>query len=524
MRMLRVPVPEDDMAIYERIDDQHGHRRIGLKSPMTLEPIGEMECATREEVQAAVDRARAAQPAWAAKSFDERAAYIHRMADLLMEKQDLIMDTVIRETGKPRAEALSMEVYAAVDSCVFYAKRAKKFLARERRRLHGVMGVLKKAYIVYKPRGVVAVITPWNGPFVLGLNPTVQALMAGNAVIVKPSEVTPYSGALVAELFEQIGLPAGLVQVVLGDGETGADLIAAGQDKVSFTGSVATGRKIAVACGERLIPYTLELGGKDAMIVCRDADVERAAKGALIGSCMNTGQYCCGTERIYVVEDVYEPFVRTVVEEVRMLRQSDDVDQADVGATFWDRQLGIIEGHVDDAVARGATVLAGGRRNPDLRGLYFEPTVLTDVTQDMAIMQDETFGPVICIMKVKDEEEALRLANDSRYGLNGNVWTRDTARGMALATRVETGAASVNDMAMSYGVNEVPFGGVKESGVGAVNGPEGLRGYCHPMVLIVDRLGRGPVSRYPYTEKSVSDLRQAMKFFWGSSLMRRLFG
>lgn len=512
------------MAIYEPIESPNQTRRYALRSPVTLEPIGELQCASTEEVQATVARARAAQPAWAAKSFEERAEHMHRMADLVIAEQDRIVETVLRETGKPRAEALSMEVYASVDALVFYAKRAAKFLATEKRRLHGVLGLMKKARVVYKPRGVVAVITPWNGPFVLSLNPTVQALMAGNAVVIKPSEVTPYSGALVADLFREAGLSDGLVQTVLGDGRTGGDLIAAGPDKVSFTGSVATGRKIAVACGERLIPYTLELGGKDAMIVCRDADLDAAARGAVIGSCMNTGQYCCGTERIYAVEDVYDEFVAKVVDEVRKLRQSDDVDEADVGATFWDRQLTIIEEHVADAVASGARVEAGGGRNPDLKGLYFQPTVLTGVTQDMKVMRDETFGPIVSIMKVKDEDEAIRLANDSPYGLNGNVWTRDAARGTSLASRIETGAASVNDMALSYGVNEVPFGGVKDSGIGMVNGPEGIRGYCHAMPIIVHRFGSGPVSFYPYTAKTVSDMQQAMKLFWGSRLMRRLFG
>ena len=512
------------MAIYEPTDPRNGHRMYRLRSPVTLEPIGELACATAADVQAAMARARTAQPAWGARSVAERAEYMHRLADLLIAKRDRIIDTVIRETGKPRAEALIMEVYSSVDPCVFYAQRAAKFLKPERRRLHGVVGLLKKAVVVYKPRGVVAVITPWNGPFVLSMNPCVQALLAGNAVILKPSEVTPASGALVGDFLHEAGIPADVIQVVQGDGQTGADLIAAGPDKVSFTGSVATGRKIAVACGERLIPHTLELGGKDAMIVCRDADIDRAAKGALIGSCMNTGQYCCGTERIYVVADVYAPFVQKVVAAAKQLRQSDDVDACDVGATFWDRQLAIIEDHVNDAVAKGAHVEVGGRRNPALKGLYFEPTVLTEVTHDMKIMRDETFGPIVAIMKVKDEDEAVRLANDSPYGLNGNVWTQDAAKGLRLAARIETGAASVNDMAMSYAVNEVPFGGVKESGVGVVNGPEGLRGYCHAMPIIAQRFGKGPASSYPYTAKTIRQVTQAMKLFWGSRFMRRLFG
>lgn len=512
------------MAIYEPIENQNGRRAYRLRSPVDLEPIGELPCATREEVQEAVARAREAQAAWAQTTFDERAELMYRMVDVVIAQKDRIIDTVIRETGKPRSEAFSMEVYASCDSLVFYAKRAKKFLRREKRRLHGVMNFLKKAYVVYKPRGVVAVITPWNGPFVLSINPTVQAVMAGNAVVIKPSEVTPYSGALVAELFREAGAPEGLVQTVLGDGLTGADLIAAGPDKVSFTGSVATGRKIAMACGEKLIPHTLELGGKDAMVVCRDADLESAAKGALIGSCMNTGQYCCGTERIYVVEDVYDDFVAKVVAGAKELRQSSDVDDTDVGATFWDRQMKIIEDHVDEAIKQGAKVEVGGGRNPDLEGLYFQPTVLTEVTHDMKVMRDETFGPVVAIMKVANEDEAIRLANDSPYGLNGNVWTRDAARGIELATRIETGAASVNDMALSYGVNEVPFGGVKDSGVGMVNGPEGIRGYCHAMPIIVHRFGSGPVSSYPYSAKSLEDMSKALQFFSGSKLGRKLFG
>lgn len=512
------------MAIYEPIENQNGRRAYRLRSPVDLEPIGELPCATREEVQEAVARARVAQAAWAETTFDERADLLYRVVDLLIAQQDRVMETVIRETGKPRAEAFSMEIYASCDSLVFYAKRAKKFLRRERRRLHGVMNFMKKAYVVYKPRGVVAVITPWNGPFVLSINPTAQAVMAGNAVVIKPSEVTPYSGALVAELFREAGAPEGLVQTVLGDGLTGADLIAAGPDKVSFTGSVATGRKIAMACGEKLIPHTLELGGKDAMVVCRDADLESAAKGALIGSCMNTGQYCCGTERIYVVEDVYEEFLAKVVAGARELRQSADVDATDVGATFWDRQMKIIEDHVDEAIKQGAKVEVGGGRNRDLEGLYFQPTVLTAVTHDMKVMREETFGPVVAIMKVADEDEAIRLANDSPYGLNGNVWTKDAARGIELATRIETGAASVNDMALSYGVNEVPFGGVKDSGVGMVNGPEGIRGYCHAMPIIVHRFGSGPVSSYPYSTKSLEDMSKALQFFSGSKLGRKLFG
>ena len=376
------------------------------------------------------------------------------------------------------------------------------------------MGLAKRLRVVYKPLGVVGLITPWNGPVVLAVNPLVQAVMAGNAVVHKPSEVTPFSARIVERLFREAGFPGDLYQVVQGDGATGAALVEAGVDKVSFTGSVATGRKVGEACGRQLIPCTLELGGKDAMIVCEDADLDRAVQGALLGSCMNTGQYCCGTERIYVVEPIYDEFVRRVVEGAKQLRQADR-GEFDVGATFWDRQLEIIERHVEDARAKGARVRVGGRRNPELRGLYYEPTVVTEVNHEMELMTQETFGPVIAIQKVRDEAEALRLANDSEYGLNGNVWTRDTERGMRIAEQMETGGVCVNDMALTYGVPEAPFGGVKASGVGAVNGREGLRGYCHAQPILADRRGRGSIQGgYPYTRRSEETTRKLIRFLW----------
>jgi len=473
-------------------------------------------------VASAVERARKAQPAWAARPVSERARYLERVQARVLEAQDRIIETVVRETGKTATEAFAMEVFSSCDALGFYAKRAARFLRPEKRRIHGVMGIAKQLRVVYKPLGVVGIIVPWNGPVILALNQAAQALVAGNAVLLKGSEVTPYSTALVGELFREAGLPDGLLQVLMGDGETGAALVEAGVDKVSFTGSVATGRRVAEACGRNLTPVSLELGGKDAMIVCADADLDRAASGALIGSCMNTGHYCCGTERIYVVDAVYDAFVEKVVEGARGLRQSDQ-GESDVGAVFWDRQLEIIESHVKDAVERGARVRVGGARNPDLRGQYFQPTVVTDVTHDMQLMREETFGPVLAIMRVDDEEEALRLANDSRYGLSGNVWTRDKARGFALAERIETGGVCINDMTLTYGVPEAPFGGVKDSGVGQVNGRDGLRGYCHVHPMLVDRFGGKQVQGgYPYTAEGLAGMKKFAKFLWGSRLGRLL--
>jgi succinate-semialdehyde dehydrogenase/glutarate-semialdehyde dehydrogenase len=510
------------MAIYERLPSEGPRRRYQLKSPVTLEPIGELECMDATDVARALERARKAQPAWAALSFDERAQVLQRCLRLVLDRQDRIIETVVRETGKTENEAFAMEVFASCDALCYYAKNAKRFLKPRRERIHGVMGLMKRLRLVYKPLGVVGIIVPWNGPFVLAINQAAQALMAGNAVLLKGSEVTPWSTALVGTFFEEAGLPDGVLQVLMGDGQTGAAVVEAGVDKISFTGSVATGRKVAEACGRQLLPVTLELGGKDAMIVCADADLDRAAAGALIGSCMNTGQYCCGTERIYVVSEVYDAFVEKVVARAKQLRQSDH-GESDIGAIFWDRQLEIIEGHVRDAVARGAVVRSGGKRNPGLRGLYYEPTVLTDVTHEMDVMRHETFGPVVSIMRVADEEEALRLANDSRYGLNGNVWTRDTAKGFRIAERMQTGGVCINDMALTYGVPEAPFGGVKESGVGQVNGALGLRGYCHLHPMIADRFGGKKVQGgYPYTAKELEGMKRFARLLWGTPLGRWL--
>ena len=503
------------MSIYELIESTDSRRRLRLRSPVTLEPTGELLCASREDVVAAIRKAREAQPGWAATPIRERANILRRACEVVVERADDIMDTVVEETGKARSDALTMEVFAVADSLCYYAKHAEKFLKPRKRKIHGVMKFTKELHIAYKPLGVVGLITPWNGPFVLVMNPACQAIVAGNAVVAKGSEVTPNSAALAETIFRDAGLPEGVLQVLRGDGETGAALVEGGVDKVSFTGSVASGRKVAEACARQLIPATLELGGNDAMIVCADADLSRAAQGAWLGSCMNTGHYCCGTERIYVVESVYEEFLRKVLAAGKgLLQGSQHGYNESIGAVFWDRQMDIIERHVEDARAKGASVLLGGRRNPDLPGLYYEPTVITEVNNRMDIMREETFGPVLCIQKVRDEAEALRLANDSDYGLNGNVWTQDKDKGRRLALQIDTGSCSVNDMAVSYGIPAAPFGGRKNSGVGQVNGKKGIRSYCHEMPVVIEKRGGAMPNAYPYTAKTAEGMLKFMQILW----------
>ena len=502
------------MSIYEVIESADS-RRLRLRSPVTLEVTGELACAGREEVAAAIRKARAAQPEWAARPIAERAAVLSRACKLVVQRADEIMDTVVAETGKARTDALTMEVFAVADSLCYYAKNAEKFLKARKRKIHGVMKFAKELRIAYKPLGVIGLITPWNGPFVLVMNQACQAIAAGNAVVAKGSEVTPRSAALAETIFRDAGLPDGILQVLTGDGATGTAIVEGGVDKVSFTGSVATGRKVAEACARQLIPATLELGGNDAMIVCADADLDRAAQGAWLGSCMNTGHYCCGTERIYVVESVYDEFLAKVLAAGKGLLQGarHGFDES-IGAVFWDKQMDIIERHVEDAKAKGAAILMGGRRNPELPGLYYEPTVMTGVDNRMAIMTEETFGPVLCIQKVRDEAEALRLANDSDYGLNGNVWTQDKEKGRRLALQLDTGACSVNDMAVSYGIPAAPFGGRKSSGVGQVNGKKGIRSYCHEMPVVIEKRGGPMPNAYPYSAKTAQGMLKFMHILW----------
>jgi succinate-semialdehyde dehydrogenase/glutarate-semialdehyde dehydrogenase len=511
------------MAIVTPIPTPAGaRRRLSISNPATLERVGEIEVMTADDVREALARARKAQAPWAALEVGERAVFVRRALAILLERMDRVIEIVMRESGKPQSEALTIDVFAVCDAMTYWSKHAPRMLAPEKKRLHGMLRFMKKLEIVYRPLGVVGVISPWNGPVILSLNPTVQALLAGNTVLLKPSEVTPFSGQIVGDIFKAAGLPEDVLTVLTGDGETGAALVAAGVDKISFTGSVATGRRVAVACAERLIPCTLELGGKDPMIVCEDADLDAAAGGAVAGGFLNTGQYCCGTERVYVLESVADLFTEKVVARAKALRQSDG-GEFDVGAMFWPRQLEIVERHVDEARAAGAEVLVGGRRNPALPGLFYEPTVITGVSDAMALMREETFGPVLPIVRVRDIEEAIARANDTRYGLGANVWTRDLKRGREIAMRIDSGSVCINDMTMTYGASEAPFGGRKDSGVGQVNGQLGPRGYAYAQPILTDRFGgRQAANHYPYTHAKDEGMKKFVRFLFGTPLARWL--
>ncbi|HEX4949503.1 MAG TPA: aldehyde dehydrogenase family protein, partial [Blastocatellia bacterium] len=406
---------------------------IEIHSPATLQKIGEVTVDSSADVRAAVAIARTTFRQWSALDFKQRANVLLSARDLLLARQEDILATICAENGKPRLEAIS-EFFYVCDVITFYAKQAKRFLKPERITPHLLRN--KKVTVHYEPRGVIGLITPWNFPFILTIGEAIPALMAGNAVVIKPSEWTPLIAKLGCEILQQAftnaGLPAEILQVVNGYGETGGALMDEA-DMIAFTGSVNTGKRIAERAAKRLIPVSLELGGKDPMIVCRDADVERAANAAVWGAFTNSGQVCISVERVYVDEAIADDFTKRVVEKTKQLRQGVDEtnseQRVDVGAMTFPRQIETVEDHVNDAKAHGANILTGGKRNPNLPGRFYEPTVLTNVDHSMKIMTEETFGPVLPIMRVKNEDEALRLANDSIYGLNASVWTKDKAKG-----------------------------------------------------------------------------------------------
>ena len=509
------------MAIVEPLPEtSEGRRRLGIRSPATREPVGEIVVNRREDVEAAIAKARDAQQEWARVPIAERARIVRSAIDILVERREQVVETIINETGKTRLEALMMEIVPSCDYLNFWSQRAVKELSDEKRKLHGYLRPVKKLIMHYRPLGVVGVITPWNGPFSLAINPTVQAILAGNAVILKPSEVAPYSGDWAIKLLREAGVPEGVAQTVHGDGETGAALVNGGVQKISFTGSVNTGKKIAAACAEQLIPYSLELGGKDAMIVCADADLERAAGGAVFNSMLNSGHVCMSVERVYVVESVADEFEERVANIVKELRYGAGGD-IDIGPVFWDRQLPIIERHIEDAKAKGAEIVLGGEADKATAGLFYKPTFVRNVDHTMDLMREETFGPIVSVMRVKDEEEAIRLANDSHYGLSGSVWTRNIQKGIEIAKQMETGSVVINDASMAYGAPEAPFGGMKDSGVGHVNGLGALRSYTHQQPILIHRWAQKKERVwYPHTPKAIEEIDGMIRIIYGTSLKK----
>jgi acyl-CoA reductase-like NAD-dependent aldehyde dehydrogenase len=496
-------------------------KKIQVRNPATLEKIAELPIAGEEEVRKSAADGRAAQALWEKKNYGERARLFYRFRDLLIDNQEKIADTVTAESGKPRAEVYGSELFYLCDAIGFWAKNAAGFLKPQKIRPHLLKS--KKVVSTYSPIGLVGIISPWNFPLVLTIGEAIPALMAGNAVVIKPSELTPLSALLGAALAEEAGLPPKLLQIIVGGGETAERLIDCA-DMISFTGSVETGKKVMRRAAERLVPVSLELGGKDPMIVLSDADLERAANACVWGALMNSGQVCTSIERVYVEEPVYQDFVERIVKRVRALRQGKSADAVELGSMTSPEQLEKVERQIADALKRGAKILAGGRRNPDFNGLFYEPTVLVDVNHEMEIMREETFGPIIPIMKVKDADEAVRLANDSRYGLDGSVFTRDRERGWQIAEKMETGSVCINDSLVNFVITDAPMGGIKESGSGRRHGAEGIRKYCRQKTVVADRFGlKSEFNWFPATKRKSALIRRGLRLFYRSGWKEKFF-
>ena len=457
--------------------------------PGTGQEIGRAPFASIEEVRHAIQRARAAQPAWASRSFRDRARVILKARALMLAERDEIALLVSRETGKPVAEALSMEIVPTLDAMHYFAHASEDLLRPQKIDIgqYGLMG--RSSKIVFRPLGVIGIISPWNFPLATPADEVVMALMAGNAVVLKPSELTPLIALKLGDLFKRAGLPAGLLEILTGDGSIGAALIDARVDKIMFTGSVATGKRVAEAAAKYLTPVVLELGGKDPMVVLEDADLENAARAAVWGAFANSGQACASVERCYVEESIAPRFIERVLVETGSLKQGLGTgDMIDIGAMSNERQLQIVLDQVNDAKQRGARILTGGRRAANLEGLFYEPTVLTNVDHTMPVMRDETFGPVLPIMTFKTEAEAVKLANDSAYGLTASVWTRNIAKGKQIAEQIEAGTVMVNEVVYTHGIAQTPWGGVKDSGYGRTHGRMGLLELVHPQHIHVNRV------------------------------------
>ena len=491
-------------------------------NPATGDEVGRVHSHSAVEVKDAVERSRAAFSQWRNTSFAERSRIVMRAREVILADIDGIAHLISAESGKPFGEAIAMEIAPVLDLMQYFARNTEKMLrpAKIGIGLYALLG--RSSKIVYHPLGVVGIIPAWNYPFSIPLGETVMALMAGNTVVIKPSELTPLVGVKIGEICEKAGFPTNCVSVVSGAGETGAALVEAAPDKIMFTGSVATGRRIAAAAAKNLTSCVFELGGKDPMIVFEDANLELASSAAVWGAFCNSGQSCSSVERLYVHESVADKLTKLIVEKTRELKQgSGDLEDVSIGAMSSERQIKIVEDHVEDFRASGAKVEIGGQRNNKLEGLFYEPTVITNTNNDMRAMQEETFGPTLPIATFKTEDEAIRLANDSEFGLTACVWTRDYAKGRRVAEQIEAGSVCVNEVLYTHGIGQTPWGGFKNSGRGRTHGREGLMELVQPQHIHINRIALLPDAWWmPYTPTAVETFRGFAKYFASGSVFQ----
>jgi succinate-semialdehyde dehydrogenase/glutarate-semialdehyde dehydrogenase len=499
------------------------------RNPATGEVLGHSALTSAEELGHLIEKARNIQKSWAQLPVKERVKYMDRVRDYLAENAEVIAEVISRDNGKTRVDALATEVMPAIMAVDYYAKHAKKFLKERRIPPGNILFLTKRSRVIRIPYGVIGVISPWNYPFSIPFSEVVMAILAGNAVVLKTATETQMVGRKLEECFFAAELPEGIFTYVNIPGRlAGSAFLKNGIDKLLFTGSVKVGKQLMCEAGDTLTPLVLELGGNDAMLVCEDADLRRAASGAVWAGLQNCGQSCGGVERIYVHEKVCEQFLPLLKQKVEALRVGYDEDfNVDLGVMTTQRQVKTVKRHLEDALAKGALIYArSSQPEGDGSGNIHPAIVLTEVNHGMLVMQEETFGPILGVMRVRDMDEAVELANDSNLGLTGSVWSKDRRYAEKLARQIHAGVVMVNDHLMSHGMAATPWGGFKQSGIGRTHGAIGFDEMTQPQVIVQDVL---PFSRqnmwwHPHGKAIYQGLLGALKFLYGKSIFQHIKG